>query len=242
MKFNPSILIVETDAQSRASLRAILEDLGYTPVYTATAAEARAKLRERSFDLVISGMALNAGSTGLEIARAVTWRWPGTAVILVTGDRTFDAVKAAIDVGADGYVLKPIKRTELCKAVEQALRRWEAASSSERPLSIQDGSGLTLDEEKAEVRMDENRIDLTSTEYKLLAYLMHDAHRVVSPVELVEAMQGHSPKDEEQAATTVRWHIHNLRQKIEPHPHTPIYILSVYGRGYTFGGPGADSR
>ena len=77
-------------------------------------------------------------------------------------------------------------------------------------------------------------VDLTPSEYDLLKCLMENAGRVMSPSQLVAAMRGNSEMDERQARRIVKWHVHHLRQKLEPDPASPRLIVNVHGVGYAF--------
>jgi len=233
----PRTLIIENDKEDRASLRQTLEDADHAVTVADTGSRALDRLRDSSFDLVITGLDLNDGLTGLQVAQAVKWRWPKSSVIVAADNESFDAVKTAINLGVDGYLLKPIGEAELERTVNRALERREARCCLEESSEVFRWEGLVLDKSKKTVTIKGEPVDLTPTEFAILAYLMENAHRVVPPVELLEAAHGHRPEDQEKANDTVRWHIYNLRQKIEPHPHGPTYILNVYGHGYTFVGP-----
>ena len=78
-------------------------------------------------------------------------------------------------------------------------------------------------------------LDLTPREFKLLAHLTQNALRVISPRELVQAVQGYDCEDEREAREMIKWYVYRLRRKVEPDPAHPQYILNVRGVGYTLG-------
>lgn len=230
----PNTLIVESDPGDRMFLRQSLEGVGYLTTAVATASEALSRLRSTPFDLVVAALELDNGPGGLRVARAVKWRWPRTPVIVAAQNESFDAAKTAIDLGVDGYLLKPLQAANLQEAAQRALDRQPDCPCTEARSQVLRCRGLALHWRKAEVTLNGEPVGLTPTEFKLLRYLMENDHRVVSPVELFEASHDRAPQDRERAHNTIRWHIHNLRRKIESDPRRPVYILNVYGLGYTF--------
>jgi len=237
MMIGPRTLIVESDDKERAFLQETLEDAEHATTAAATAADALDRLRDVPFDLVITALELDDELTGLRVARALKWRWPKTSVIIAAENGSFDSAKAAIDLGVDGYLLKPIETAELRETVQRALERQQARCCVDELSQVLRWRGLAVNKQKGRVTLEGEPIDLTPTEFKLLLYLLENGHRVVSPEELFEASHSHPPEDRDSADDAIRWHIYNLRRKIEPHPRTPVYILNVYGLGYTFAGP-----
>lgn len=236
MTAKPNTLIVDSDESDRTFLQQSLEGNGYLATAVDTAVEALDRLRDTPFDLVVTAQELDNGPGGLRVARAVKWRWPTTPVIITARNESFDAAKAAIDLGVDGYLLKPIESADLKYTAKKALERQRACHCTERPSGGLSWRGLALDKRKAEATLNGEPVDLTPTEFKLLRYLMENDYRVVSSVELFEAFHNRAPDDRERARDAIRWHIYNIRHKIEPDPQDPIYVLNVYGLGYTFAG------
>lgn len=235
MVTKPNTLIVESDESDRALLQQSLEGAGYLTTAVGTALEALSRLRDTSFDLVLTGLELDDGPDGLRVAKAVKWRWPGTPVIIAARNGSFDTVKAAIDLGVDGYLLKPIQATELRETAQKALQRQRTCHCTEGRQVLK-WRGLALDKRKAEATLNGEPVDLTPTEFQIVRHLMENEYKVVSSLELFEASHDNAHQDRKRARDTIRWHIYNIRHKIEPDPQEPIYILNVYGLGYTFAG------
>lgn len=234
MMRKPKVLIIESDNEHRAFLRQALEGVHYATATFATGSAALEKLRDTPFDVVVTALELDDRFSGLRVARAVKWRWPETSVIILTGSDTFDAVRAARNLGVNAYLPKPVGEVRLQKAIQQALERRQGPADAGEGPSVLRWRGLVLCRQKDDVTLDGEPIHLTLTEFKLLRYLMENGHQVVSPEELYEVLHGQPPLDPARANDTIRWHVHNLRHKIEPDPRRPIYILNVYGLGYTF--------
>ena len=232
----PNTLIVESDESDRTFLQKSLEGIQYVTAAVPTASDALDRLRNTSFDLVITALELNGNSGGLRVARAVKWRWPGSSVIIAAEDESFDSAKAAIDLGVDGFLLKPLQAADLQDAARRAVERQRACHCVNGTSQVLRWRGLALHRNNAEVTLNEEPVDLTPTEFKLLRHLMENDSRVVSPEELFEASHGRAPRNQGRARDAIRWHIHNIRQKIEPDPQNPVYVLNVYGLGYTFAG------
>lgn len=234
MMRKPKVLVVGSDSEDRASLRQALQVARCVSVTFGSASDALDKLRDIPFDLVVTALELDDRFSGLQVARAVKWRWPQTSVIILAESESFDAVKAALNLGVDAYLIKPVGEARLQEAIQQALERRQSRTHAGEAPSVLRWRGLALHRQKGDVTLDAEPIPLTPTEFKLLRYLMENAHRVASPKELFEASHGHPPHDPARADDVIRWHVHNLRQKIEPDPRRPIYVLNVYGLGYTF--------
>jgi DNA-binding response OmpR family regulator len=131
-----------------------------------------------------------------------------------------------LELGADDYIAKPFSTKELVARVRSVLRRAEAATSTERDLRIGD---LAIDEQHMVVTRDEQRIDLTASEFQLLATLARSPGRVFTRAQLLDAIHGESFDAYERAIDA---HVKNIRRKLEPEPQRPRYVLTVFGVGY----------
>jgi two-component system KDP operon response regulator KdpE len=138
----------------------------------------------------------------------------------------------ALNLGADDYLTKPFGIEEMLARVQAVLRRTSYAPAIPRPpLTVDD---LQIDFAAQQVTIQEQMVQLTPTEYDLLAHLAINAGRVLSHRVLLQAVWGPEYGDE----TEYLWaYIRRLRRKIEPDPHTPRYILTQPGVGYYFIAP-----
>ena len=138
-----------------------------------------------------------------------------------------------LQIGADDYLVKPFSPRELVARVQARLRRsGTTAPPASQTASFNHGH-LVIDTGKHEVRIEEKSITLTPTEFKLLTLLIQTPGQVLSRAQLVEQVQGYSFDGYDR---TIDSHIKNLRQKIESDPAKPVFVLTVFGVGYKFGG------
>ena len=230
-------LVVDDEAGVRFFLEETLQRAGHVVVTASSGEEALDRLREMPFDLAVVDLKLGGRVDGLRVLEAVKWRWPETAVIILTAHGSLESAIAAIREGVDGYLLKPVGPEEVREAVQEALARRERLARpkevDEDERVLQQGS-FSVDLKKHLATLDSRTLDLTPGELKLLLCLMQNAQRVISPRELVLAVQGYESEYEWEARDTIKWHIHRLRRKVEPDPSNPRHILNVRGVGYRF--------
>jgi DNA-binding response OmpR family regulator len=230
-----STLVVDDDANIRLFLEDTLQKIDHSVTAVESGEKALAMLRDNFFDLAIVDLHLGGRVDGLRLLEAIKWRWPQTIVIILTGYGSLESALAAIREGVDDYLLKPVEPEEVQKAVRAALARQGRLVENYDKISqvVQCGS-FTVDREMHQIAMNEELIELTPREFKLLAHLIMNADHVVSPRELVEVAQGYDCNDDQEARDIVKWYVYRLRRKIEPEPSNPQYILNVRGVGYTF--------
>jgi DNA-binding response OmpR family regulator len=230
-------LVVDDDEGVRFFLEETLRRDGHIVAAASSGEEALDRMRDTFFDLVMLDLKLGGRVDGLRVLEAVRWRWPETVVVILTGHGSLESAMAAIREGVDGYLLKPAEPDEVRKAVQEALdrrrslARLEVAGQKEHVLQ----RGLfSVDLTKHLITLDGRPLELTSREFKLLVHLMQNAHRVVSPRELVQVVGQYEAEDLYEARQIVKWYIHRLRRKVEPDPSSPRYVLNVRGVGYRF--------
>ncbi|MCL4529382.1 MAG: response regulator transcription factor [Chloroflexi bacterium] len=151
-----------------------------------------------------------------------------TPIILLTARVEEEDHVIGLDLGADDYVTKPFRPRELMARVRAVLRRAGELEPAAKVLSVSD---ITLDRESRSVKVDQHYVDLTPSEFDLLAALMSAPGRVFSRLDLLDIVQGVRYEGYQR---TIDLHIKNLRAKIEPEPRSPRYIETVYGVGYRF--------
>jgi DNA-binding response OmpR family regulator len=232
-------LVVDDEAGVRFFLEETLRRAGHSVSTAASGENALERLRETPFDLILLDLRLGGRVDGLRVLEAVKWRWPETVVIILTAHGSLDSAMAAIREGVDGYLLKPVQPEDVRRAVHEALSRRErlaeAQQGEDESLRTLQCGPFTVDLERHTATCDGAALDLTPREFDLLAHLMEHVDRVVEPPELVRVVRHYDPADLREAREIIKWYIFRLRQKVEPDPSAPRYILNVRGVGYRFG-------
>jgi DNA-binding response OmpR family regulator len=243
-------LVVDDDARARAVIEEALRHEGCAVVGASTAVEALDRLRESSFELVVSELEFEGQVDGMRVLEAVRWRWPETAFVIVTGHGSLDSAIHAMREGADDYLLKPVSVSGVQRAVQGAMAKRRERSQVEANGRVLRWGELALDRDTQEVSLAGERVELTPSEFKLLQHLMLNPYRVVPMEELLEALRGSGCDDRYEAQRVVRWHVYHLRHKLQvrvaeasqalgvPQISGAHYIQSVYGVGYRLGGGG----
>jgi two-component system alkaline phosphatase synthesis response regulator PhoP len=150
-------------------------------------------------------------------------------IIMLTARGEESDKLVGLELGADDYMTKPFSPKELVARVRVVLRRAEGVAASAVEV-IRVGS-LTLDVPRMRVSVGDQFVDVTSTEFQLLAALAKQPGRIFTRAQLLDAVHGVAFESYERAIDA---HIKNLRRKIEPNPREPKFILTVYGVGYKF--------
>ncbi len=228
-------LIVDDEEAIRFFLKRTLQKAGYAVETAVSGEQALERLRDTAFELVVVDLQLGGKVDGLRVLEAVRWRWPDTAVVILTGHGTLESALAAIREGVDGYLLKPAEPDQVRQTVQEALNRRQRQRSADKNAAILHYGPLTVDREKHLVTLEGQAVELTPGEFNLLVYMMQQRGRVIPPRELVRVAQGYECESEHEAREIVKWYIHRLRRKIEPDPAHPTYIHNVRGVGYMLG-------
>jgi DNA-binding response OmpR family regulator len=161
---------------------------------------------------------------GLDVARRLRTETVVPIIMLTARVEESDRIHG-FDVGADDYVTKPFSPRELVARVQAVLRRTTARPDAQM-LRVGD---LTLDVARMTVTRAGQSLDLTTTEFQLLVTLARHPGRVFTRSQLLDAVHG---EDSEGFDRAIDVHVKNIRRKIEPDPHRPRYLLTVYGVGY----------
>jgi DNA-binding response OmpR family regulator len=223
------ILIVEDEQRIVQLARDYLERSGYAVEAAADGATAVPAVRSARPDLIVLDLGL-PGRDGLDVLRLMR-RESNTPVIILTarGEETDKLV--GLELGADDYMVKPFSPKELVARVRAVLRRAEGTAE---PAEVIRAGDLTLDVPRLRLTIGDRPVDLTPTEFHLLAVLASQPGRIFTRAQLLDAVHGVAFESYERAIDT---HIKNLRHKIEPDPRRPRTILTVYGVGYRLAEP-----
>jgi DNA-binding response OmpR family regulator len=222
----PAVLVVDDEAQIATIVRDYLTRAGFSVAVAADGASAIELARQTRPDLVVLDLGLPR-IDGIEVARTIR-RDSDVPIIMLTArvDET-DRLRG-FEVGADDYVAKPFSPRELVARVTSVLRR---ARHDPARASTFMAADLTLDTARMRLERRGEAIDLTATEFQLLATLARYPGRVFTRAQLLDAVRGAAVESFERAIDA---HVKNVRRKIEVDPHRPRYLLAVYGIGYKF--------
>jgi two-component system alkaline phosphatase synthesis response regulator PhoP len=223
-----TILVVDDEPKIVQLLRDYLSRAGYHPLAAYDGQGALAIVRAEKPDLVILDLGL-PGLDGLDVTRALRKTSSVPIIMLTARDEESDKL-VGLELGADDYVTKPFSPKEVVARVRALFRRIEAAQDREGAQVIR-AAGLELDMERLRLTIAGRTVELTPTEFQLLAALARQPGRVFTRAQLLDAIRGVAFESYERAIDT---HIKNIRHKIEPEPREPRYILTVYGVGYKF--------
>ena len=220
-----TILVVDDERKLREMIRVYLEQDGYRVVEAANGREALYVARYEKPDLIVLDLMMPEMG-GYEFMRA--WGKEAETPIIVLTARVDDTDKIlGLEMGADDYVTKPFNVRELLARVRAVLRRSTRVVEAE----ILRAADITLDRTMVTVTVGARPVELTRSEFELLASLMSSPGQVFSRLDLLDRMQGEAYEGYER---TIDVHVRNLRSKIEADPKHPIYIETVYGMGYRF--------
>lgn len=222
------ILLVDDEKKITTVLKAYLQQEGFQVSTAINGLVALTMFKENPFDLLILDLML-PGMSGTEICREIR-KISSVPIIMLTAKVEEEDRIQGLSMGADDYITKPFSPREVVARVRAVLRR---SSNETAPLAdiISYDNGLTINNLQYEVRLGDQEISLTPTEFKILGALAKHPGRVLSRGQLVEIVQGHDFGGDDRVIDA---HIKKIRQKIETTPSNPQIVLTVYGIGYKF--------
>ena len=221
------ILLIEDEKNIRDAVAAYLERAGYWVTPAADGQEAVDAFSLHQFDLVILDLMLPR-LPGEKVCRIIR-DTSDVPIIMLTAKGEVEDRIVGLELGADDYLIKPFSPRELVARVRALLRRAHIDSEPQR--EVLDFGGLTIDLNGHKVLVNDEEVDLTASEFKLLTTLSRYPGRVYSRMELVEKVLGY---DFEGYERTIDSHVKNLRAKIGDDPRNPRWIYTVHGVGYRF--------
>ncbi|MBB6250592.1 response regulator transcription factor [Nitrospirillum iridis] len=223
------ILLVEDDERLAPLVVRHLADSGFQVSWAADAVAADAHLRAHGADLAVLDIML-PGEDGLSLCRRIR-RDHDIGIIMVTARGQEADRILGLDLGADDYLPKPYSLWELEARAKAVLRRCIRPAVSSGPRAVQQAGPFRIDSDSRAASLNGQILDLTRTEFDLLARLAGDPGRVFTRDMLLECVRGGETEAFDRAVDT---HISNLRRKIGDDPKTPAFIRTVWGVGYRF--------
>jgi DNA-binding response OmpR family regulator len=220
------ILVVEDEMLIARTLRDYLEMAGFEVTVAGEGSAALASARGDRPDLVVLDLGL-PGMDGLDVARELR-RTSTTPIVMLTARGEESDRIVGLELGADDYLVKPFSPKELVARVRAVLRRTSGTTAGAEVLRSGD---VEVDLPKMRARVDGQQVDLTPTEFQLLATFVREPGRVFTRGQLLDALHGVTIDSYERAIDA---HVKNLRRKIEPQVGRPRYVLTVHGVGYRF--------
>jgi two-component system, OmpR family, response regulator VicR len=223
------VLVVDGDSATRQDVRSAVAQDGYQVVEADTGAEGLRQVEALHPSLVLLEVTLPDAS-GFDVCREL--RKKDTAVPVIMMSSRSDEIDAvvALEIGADDYVVKPLRLRELAARIAAHLRRMrmESAEATRNRLEFRD---LLIDVNERRIYRAGQEVELTHTEFDLLNFLASNAGKVLSREKILNSIWGYEYPIE---TRVIDVHIRNLRRKIESQPSRPYYILAVPGIGYRF--------
>ena len=219
----PTILVVDDEPKIAQLVRDYLERAGFGVTQARDGREALMRARTDRPDLVVLDLGL-PGLDGLDVTRQLRRDSLVPIIMLTARDDEADRV-AGLELGADDYVTKPFSPRELVARVRAVLRRQLSSGAGD----VLTAGAIRLDLPRMRVEVSGRSVELTGTEFQLLAALARQPGRVFTRSQLLDAIHGVAFESYERAIDA---HVKNIRRKLEPNPREPRYLLTVYGVGY----------
>ena len=225
------VFLVEDEPGLVLTLTDRLRSEGYHVEHSPDGTSALERAASESFDVILLDVML-PGMSGFDVIRDLRNRGVMTPVIMLTARGQVADKVVGLKLGADDYLAKPFDMMELVARIEAQIRRASAAAQTPTPQQYAFGP-IAVDFRKAEVRRDGVELEFSAREFQLLRYFIEHRGATLSRDELLNEVWGYNAMP---STRTVDVHVAWLRQKIEPNPRHPQFVLTVHGLGYKFVG------
>ena len=232
-----TVLVIDDDPAMRDILSTVAQQHGFGLQFAEDGAEGLRLAEQSDVDLILLDLSL-PGMPGLDVCRRLRGAGVEVPIIILSASTDTVDVVVALEIGADDYIAKPFEIRELAARVNAKLRRQRTTQSQVRPGRLK-FPGLIVDIGRHEVLRDGESVNLTPTEFDLLALLSASPGRVISRSEMIQKVWGQGADLD---LRSVDAHVYRLRRKIEPSGPRPTYIHAVPGIGYRFERRGLNER
>lgn len=226
-RVTPQILVIDHDIQIRRLLRAALESQGYRLRETTTGADGILESSRHPPEAVLLDVAL-PDMDGLDVLRR-TREWTSIPILVISANDSESSKLTAFEAGADDYIAKPFSVPELLARLKVALRHANRTQQPDGDDTQFSTGSLHVDLGRRIVRMGEDEIRLTPIEFKVLAYMVKHAGKVLTHQQILREIWG---PDRTEQSNNVRVVIYQLRHKLEADPADPEYLLTEGHVGY----------
>jgi two-component system alkaline phosphatase synthesis response regulator PhoP len=230
-----TILVVDDEPHIVEIVHDYLKQAGFRVLTAFDGQTALTVARHERPDLVVLDLMLPGRMDGLDVCRHLRQDpvLSDVPILMLTARSEETDRLIGLELGADDYVTKPFSPREVVARVRAVLRRVRGHAE---PQSVIRVGGLAIDLRSRSVTVDGERVDLTPTEFDLLAVLARSPGRPFTRAQLIDLVYDVAYDGYDRAIDS---HVKNLRRKIEPESHEPAYILTVYGVGYKLGEGGS---
>lgn len=224
-------LIVDDEYKIRDMVKTYLQNEGYITMEAENGTVALEIIKRDKIDIVLLDVMM-PGVDGYQVLREIRSYQKKLPVIMLTAKTDEVDKLVGLELGSDDYITKPFSLRELVARMKAVLRRSQDNLEEIEDEIIERGE-IKIITSKYEVYVNERKLNLTPTEYKILLALSQKPGRVYSRLQLMNIAMGEAYVNYERSIDT---HVSNLRRKVEDDPANPKYIQTVYGIGYRFGG------
>ena len=226
-----TILVIDDDRPLADMVSTFLRHVGYNVEKAHSGQEAMDAVQSRMPDLILLDVML-PDTTGWELCRRIRQQWAVPIIILSARTQTDDRV-SGLALGADDYLAKPFSLREMELRIAAVLRRTRPVSAPPSSSALYEDSHLSVSAAGWRVLVRGQAVALTATERRLLFYLVESADQTLATEQLVEQVWRDEESDEDRGKY-IKLYVWRLRQKLEPDPERPRYIVTDRGRGYRF--------
>lgn len=228
-----TVLIIDDDSKLRDLLREYLEGNGFRVLTLSDGNRVLESLNAESPDILILDIML-PGKDGLDVLREIRQKSRVPVIMLTARGEDADRI-VGLELGADDYIPKPFNPRELLARMKAVMRRTAQESANEALLTGEENTivagGLSLNRCRQNVVVNDQEVELSSTEYKILEVLMNHPNVILSRDHLMNLARG---RDFMAFDRSIDVHISKLRSKLETDPRSPMRIKTIWGSGYMF--------